>query len=140
MVLDKAVVLDWHEDWIIHSAKWSTPVPSIIMLKDYMKPKTVVRFSKNNVFLRDRYVCQYCEKRLEKPQCTLDHVMPLSQGGKTSFDNTVTSCSPCNSVKGNRTVMKPKIKPYKPDYYELVNKRKKLPFNIRHSSWLNYIT
>jgi 5-methylcytosine-specific restriction endonuclease McrA len=139
MVLDKASVLDWYDNWIIRSARWETPVPAVIMLREYMKPKHTVRFSKSNVFLRDRYSCQYCGTQMEKRHCTLDHVHPISQGGRTVFENTVTACSPCNSAKGNSTKMKPRIKPYRPDYYELVNKRKSLPFIVKHPSWQFYI-
>lgn len=139
MVLDKASVLEWHEDWIVRSARWETAVPAVIMLRDYMKPKTSVRFSKSNVFLRDRYVCQYCGDKLEKRDCTLDHVLPTSHGGKTTFENTVTACSPCNAGKGNNSKIKPKMKPYKPDYYELVNKRKTMPFSLRHETWKDYL-
>ncbi len=139
LVLDKCHVLLWHEDWIVHSANWETKVPSIIILKEYMKTKTTVRFSKGNVFLRDGYKCAYCEKSLEKKDCTLDHVLPTSHGGKTTFDNTVTACSPCNAGKGNNKKIRPKFKPYKPDFYELVNKRKRLPFHVRHKEWLEYL-
>lgn len=139
MVLEKANVLEWHEDWVVRSARWETLVPAVIMLKDYMKPKTGVRFSKSNVFLRDRFKCQYCGDKLEKRDCTLDHVLPISHGGKTTFENTVTACSPCNAGKGNNLKIKPKTKPYKPDFWELVGKRKELPFNVRHESWLGYI-
>jgi len=140
MVLDKATVLAWHEDWIVHSANWETPVPSIMILSAYMKPKTTVRFSKSNVFLRDNFTCQYCEKVLAKKECTLDHVTPSSHGGKTTFENTVCACGPCNAGKGNNKKVRPKFKPYKPDFYELVNKRKRLPFNIKHQEWLDYIS
>jgi len=139
MVLDKARVIQWHDNWVVRSVNWETLVPSIVMLKEYMKPKNVVRFSKSNVFLRDNYVCQYCSKTLQKRDCTLDHVMPVSQGGRTVFDNTVTACGPCNAAKGSDTRMKPKIKPYKPAYFELVNKRRIIPFNVRHSNWLDFI-
>ena len=139
MVLDKAHVLVWHDDWIVRSARWETPVPSVIILKEYMKAKTTVRFSKSNVFLRDLYTCLYCEAVLQKKDCTLDHVQPVSKGGKTTFENTVTACATCNANKGASTKYKPKYKPYKPDFYELVNKRKRLPFQVRHDAWLEYL-
>ena len=139
MVLDKANVLAWHDNWIVRSARWETQVPSILMLKEYMKPKTTIRFSKGNVFLRDNYTCAYCEEKLEKRQCTLDHVIPSSHGGKTTFENTVTACGPCNANKGNNKKIVPKYKPHKPDFFELVNKRKRMPFNIRHEAWRDYL-
>jgi len=139
MVLDKANVIEWYDNWIVRSVNWETFVPSIIMLREYTKPKSYVRFSKSNVFLRDNYACQYCSKHLQKKDCTLDHVKPVSQGGRTVFENTVTACGPCNAAKGNDTKMKPKIKPYKPAYFELVNKRRAIPFNVRQDSWLEYI-
>lgn len=139
MVLEKGRVLEWHDNWIVRSARWETRVPSIIMLNEYMKPKHTVRFSKSNIFLRDRYLCQYCGKKLTKQECTLDHVLPISHGGKSTFENSTTSCSPCNSGKANNYKIKPKNKPYKPDFWELVNKRKEQGFQIKHDSWLDYI-
>jgi 5-methylcytosine-specific restriction endonuclease McrA len=139
MVLDKASVLSWHENWIVRSANWETPVPSILMLREYMKPKSAIRFSKGNVFLRDNYTCAYCGDKLEKRECTLDHVLPSSMGGKTTFENTVTACGPCNANKGNNKKIVPKFKPHKPDFYELVNKRKRMPFQLRHEAWRDYI-
>ncbi len=139
MVLDKANVLAFHDNWIVRSARWETQVPSILMLREYMKPKTTIRFSKGNVFLRDNYTCAYCGDHLEKKHCTLDHVVPSSHGGKTTFENTVTACGPCNASKGNNKKIVPKYKPHKPDFYELVNKRKRMPFNIRHEAWRDYL-
>lgn len=139
MVLDKASVLEWHDNWIVHSATWSTPVPSVMMLRDYMKPKQTVRFSKQNIFLRDDWECQYCGTELSTKTATMDHVLPISHGGKTNFENIVAACPPCNANKGNNKKIVPKHKPYKPDYWELVNKRKKLPFFVRHDAWHNYL-
>jgi 5-methylcytosine-specific restriction endonuclease McrA len=140
MVLDKANVLHWHDNWIVHSANWETPVPSVIMLRDYMKPKTSVRFSRSNVHLRDDGKCQYCGTSVDRKEATLDHVQPVSKGGKTTWDNCVTACGPCNSGKADKTKgWKPKVKPYKPDYYDLVNKRKKQDFNVRYKEWLQFI-
>ena len=138
MVLDKAVVLDWYDDWIVHSATWETNVPAVIMLKEYMKQKTSVRFSKQNVFLRDGYRCAYCDDDVTKKSATLDHILPTSHGGKTTFENCVTACSPCNSKKGNNKKIVPKFKPQKPNYFHLVEKRKKMEFNIAHPSWAPY--
>jgi 5-methylcytosine-specific restriction endonuclease McrA len=139
MVLDKANVLAWHDNWIVRSARWETPVPSILMLREYMKPKTSIRFSKGNVFLRDNYTCAYCNAKLEKKHCTLDHVLPTSKGGKTTFENTVTACGPCNANKGNNKKIVPKFKPHKPEFYELVNKRKQMPFQVRMPEWRDYL-
>jgi 5-methylcytosine-specific restriction endonuclease McrA len=139
MVLDKANVLAWHENWIVRSANWETPVPSILMLREYMKPKSTIRYSKSNVFLRDNYTCAYCGDKLEKNKCTLDHVVPASHGGKTTFENTVCACGPCNANKGNNKKIVPKFKPHRPDFYELVNKRKRMPFQVRHEAWRDYI-
>jgi 5-methylcytosine-specific restriction endonuclease McrA len=139
LVLDKAQVLAWHDNWIVHSATWETAVPSVLILREYMKPKTSIRFSKSNVFLRDSFKCAYCEISLQKKECTLDHVLPTSHGGKTTFENCVTACGPCNASKGNNKKIKPKFKPHKPDFYELVNKRKKLPFQVRHEEWMEYL-
>lgn len=139
MVLDKGTVLSWHEDWIVRSARWETPVPAVLMLKEYMKPKTSVRFSKSNVFLRDLYTCQYCGDKIARRLATLDHVMPVSHGGKTTYENCVTACSKCNSSKGNDKKIKPKKQPRRPTYFELVEKRKQFPFDLRHDDWYAYI-
>jgi len=139
MVLDKADVLFWHENWIVHSATWETPVPSVIMLHDYLKPKHNIRFSRNNVYIRDSGKCQYCGTAIERKDATLDHVIPFARGGKTTWENCTTACSPCNAAKSDKQGWKPKLKPYKPDYYDLVNKRKKFPFQVRNQEWLQFI-
>ena len=139
LVSDKATVLEWHEDWIVRSEKWSTPVPAVMILKEYQKKKNTVRFSKLNVFLRDSYACQYCGEEVTNKTATLDHVLPVSHGGKTTFENCVCACSKCNASKGNNKKIVPKVKPHKPSYYELVEKRKKFPFEMRHPDWAMYL-
>lgn len=139
MVLEKATVLDWYDDWIVHSQTWETKVPSVMILRDYEKRKTSIRFSKHNVFLRDGYVCQYCGEDVSKRTATLDHVLPVSHGGKTTFENTVTACGPCNANKGNDKKIVPKHKPFKPTYFQLVDKRKKMPWDLPHPAWKNYL-
>lgn len=141
MYHDKCSVLEWYDDWMVHSPSWETRVPAVIMLKDYVRAKTQVRFSKSNVYLRDQYNCCYCGEPVTKSQATMDHVIPLSKGGKTNFENIVTSCGPCNFRKGNKMgpEWRPKYKPYRPGYYELVRKRKQLPFQVRHPSWYQWL-
>ncbi len=139
MVLDKATVLDWYDDWVVHSQNWETKVPSVMILKEYEKRKTSIRYSKHNVFLRDGYVCQYCGDDVSKKTATLDHVLPVSHGGKTTFENTVTACGPCNANKGNDKKIVPKHKPFKPTYFQLVEKRKKMAWDLPHPAWANYL-
>ena len=141
MVLEKADVLLWHENWIVHSATWETPVPSVIMLQEYMKTNNSVRFSRSNVYLRDGGQCQYCGDHIDRKDSTLDHVLPVSKGGKSVWENCTTACGPCNSHKSDSTKgWKPLRKPYKPDYYDLVAKRKKQGFQVRHEDWLQFIS
>jgi 5-methylcytosine-specific restriction endonuclease McrA len=139
LVLDKVRVMEWHDDWVVRSARWSTRVPAVIMLKEYQKPKSAMRLSKRNIFLRDGYRCQYCEVEVNEANATLDHVLPSSLGGKTAWDNCTTACKTCNYKKGATTKMKPKVRPYKPDFWELVNRRKARGFHLQHPSWANYL-
>jgi 5-methylcytosine-specific restriction endonuclease McrA len=139
IVLEKATVLDFYEDWIVHSANWETQVPAVMILREYEKRKTAIRYSKHNVFLRDGYTCQYCGEDVSKKTATLDHVLPVSHGGKTTFENTVCACATCNANKGNDKKIVPRYKPVKPTYFQLVDKRKKMQWDIPHPSWANYL-
>ena len=139
MYHDKCDVLEWYDDWTVHSPSWETRVPAVIMLKDYVRQKTRVRFSKSNVYLRDQYLSLYCSCGVNRKTATMDHVLPLSKGGKTNWENIVTACQTCNGKKADRLLMKPNYKPYKPGYWELVRKRKQLPFEMKHHSWNQWI-
>jgi len=80
-------------------------------------------------------------KLMSQPiQLPLDHVLPISRGGKTNWENIVAACGPCNGKKGSDTYMKPIREPYKPGYYELAQIRKSLPFDIKHPSWKDYLS
>lgn len=139
LVTEKATVLEWHSDWVVRSQRWSTKVPAVMILKDFHRKKHIVRFSKQNVFLRDDYTCQYCEAVVTKKTATLDHVVPTSMGGKTTWENTCCSCGACNARKGADHTVIPKNKPYKPTYYQLAEKRKRLSWELSHPSWAEYI-
>jgi 5-methylcytosine-specific restriction endonuclease McrA len=79
-------------------------VPRVILLIAYDRvPKRRVRFSRHNIFARDKNTCQYCGKRFAMSDLNLDHVVPRSQGGITSWDNVVCSCHRCNRLKGGLT-------------------------------------
>jgi 5-methylcytosine-specific restriction endonuclease McrA len=139
MYHNKCDVLEWYDDWLVRSPSWETKVPAVIMMKQYIKSKTEVRFSKSNLYLRDQYKCQYCGNDFGRTHLTMDHVIPISRGGKTEWTNIVAACNPCNSTKGNRMDWKPKYKPYRPGYWELVRKRKQMEFTIKHPSWELFI-
>jgi 5-methylcytosine-specific restriction endonuclease McrA len=140
LVQDKAAVLEWYDDWIVRSEHWSTRVPAVMMLREYQKNKNSVRFSKQNVFLRDNYHCAYCDAAVTRHTATLDHVLPVSHGGKTTWENTVTACAHCNSAKGNNKKIVPKFKPYKPSYFHLADKRRKMHWDFQHPSWGLYLS
>ena len=87
----------------IRAASMVIRAPAVIRLLKYVRiPYKAVRFSRRNVLLRDRFMCQYCGKEFAAALLTLDHVVPISQGGKTQWENVVTACKTCNTKKGNR--------------------------------------
>lgn len=113
------------EDWI-HGVNFSIQAPRIIRLLDYDRiPKNTVKFNRRNVFLRDGYRCQYCDDRFTYGQLSLDHVVPRSRGGETSWTNIVTSCLDCNVRKGGRTPREARMplvqQPVKPRRNPLLN-------------------
>lgn len=139
VTLEKVVVLKEHDDWVVRSPSKSYPVPSIVMTTEYVRWNKQVKYNRNNVFLRDNYTCQYCIKQMSRVNLTIDHVLPRSLGGGTSWDNVTTACMSCNSNKGNNKKIVPNIKPRKPTYYELIAKEQQKILSIRDLAWLNYI-
>ena len=137
--LDKVHVLEWYDDWVVSSPSWETKVPAVVLVKKYIKKNTSVRLSRFNVLLRDSFECQYCDDILTRSDATLDHVIPRSLGGKTSWTNIVASCGSCNVLKGNKISMKPRNYPYKPTYYDLIKNKELLDISVRHESWNNFI-
>ena len=135
MYLGRVHVLETYPDWIVHSERLAINVPSICVTRDYFHYKKNVKFSRYNLYMRDLFKCQYCDDVYE---LTIDHVVPRSAGGKTVWENCVTSCKSCNHAKGSRLI-KPLMKPYKPDYYSLVGKWKLMPFSVKQESWYQYL-
>lgn len=88
----------------VHSARQTVKVPSVIRLLEYRRiPHQTRALSRKNILMRDRYTCQYCHKTLPSTELTLDHVIPRSRAGETSWENLVACCHHCNNRKGNRT-------------------------------------
>ncbi len=90
-------------EWI-HTVRFQIAVPRIIRLLAYDKlPRQDVKFNRRNIYARDSNRCQYCGKRFPTNELSLDHVVPRSQGGRTSWENIVCCCVKCNVKKGGRT-------------------------------------
>lgn len=91
--------------------------PRVLVLSHYDKVRAYqIKFSRQNIYARDKYSCQYCGRKPSKKELNLDHVLPRSRGGETSWENVVTSCIRCNSAKGDRTPLeagKPLLRPAK---------------------------
>jgi 5-methylcytosine-specific restriction endonuclease McrA len=87
----------------LRSPSTNFPVPSVIRLRRYVRrpPRYHVAFNRRNVFRRDGHTCQYCGRG--SGDLTLDHVMPKSRGGRSTWENIVTACRECNSRKRDRT-------------------------------------
>lgn len=78
--------------------------PSILRLKNHVKKVFIkTSFSRGAIVKRDKWTCQYCDTRLQNSQITIDHVLPKSHGGKSTFINCVVACQACNNKKANRT-------------------------------------
>lgn len=106
--IGRAEIVEIHEDIRIGIVGGSIPFPKVIkfktldsITKSFKKNRS--RFSRTDLFARDSGTCQYCEKKLTRETATVDHVMPRSRGGLTSWENCVISCNDCNCKKGNRT-------------------------------------
>ena len=110
------VVAEYSEQISSPSVTWK--IPAVVRERRAAKVKHAIRFSRANVYLRDGYRCQYCSERFEPKLLSYDHVVPRCQGGKTVWENIVTSCYGCNDRKGSRTLaeagMKLLRKPVKP--------------------------
>ena len=103
-------------------------LPSVVSLKTYVKPARNPAFTRFNVFLRDSFECQYCGFNKD---LTFDHVIPRFRGGRTTWDNVVTACAPCNLLKGGRLAnqagMHPRQRPHRPTVNELRNNGRSFP-------------
>lgn len=137
---DDVDVLHTYDDWIVRSAYAAYEVPAVVMMRRWVKVGRTVKYSRQNVYLRDRHTCQYCHVKFHKDELTLDHYVPKTDGGKSSWNNMVTACKPCNHAKGHaREGWVPRNLPRKPSYGEMVSILQESPITIRHPSWNFYL-
>ena len=141
----KAVCLDRvnivsEYDRAVHSPSFEMRLPSVVSLKSYIKPARHPAFTRFNLFLRDRFVCQYCGANND---LTFDHLVPRSRGGQTTWENVVAACSPCNLRKGGKMPdearMWPSQLPFRPTVFQLHHNGRRFPPNYLHDSWLDYL-
>lgn len=141
----KAVFLDRVEvvstyDHVVHSPSFEMKLPSVVSLKQYVPQDRPPAFTRFNLFLRDSFTCQYCSS---PDELTFDHVIPRSRGGRTTWENIITACAPCNLRKGGRTPREAGMHPFhtarRPSMHELQDRGRRFPPGHLHASWLDYL-
>ena len=127
-------------DATVRSQRMELRIPSVVVLKDYVRPRKRVAFTRFNLFLRDEFACQYCGA---KHDLTFDHVLPRALGGVTSWENVVAACAPCNLKKGSKTLrqagMQLRRPPRRPGPQDLIEIGRRFPPNHLHESWVDYL-
>ena len=106
----RAKPINYYDD-IVQTPNDEYFVPAVIVLVGYNSvPKRRLLFCKRLVYERDNYTCQYCGEELTQAKCTVDHVVPRSKGGPSTFENCVTACFQCNTQKANKNLCDTKFK------------------------------
>ena len=124
----------------VHSPSLDMKIPSVIALRQYVRPSEFPAFTRFNLFLRDRFACQYCGSG---ELLTFDHVVPRRLGGRTTWENVATACAPCNMKKGGRTPEQAHMRlieePIRPTTWQLQDKGRAFPPNYLHDSWRDWL-
>jgi 5-methylcytosine-specific restriction endonuclease McrA len=141
LTLGKVEVLEEYNKEI-HSVSFAIKLPAVVRLLRFVKrPRTPVRFSRQNIYIRDDYRCQYCGRQFPSPELTWDHVLPRARGGKAEWENIVTCCIDCNRKKGGRVPSEASMalvrKPSRPESLPIL----KITLQFRHmpQSWRDYL-
>ncbi|MDE2791476.1 MAG: HNH endonuclease [Paracoccaceae bacterium] len=137
--LDRVHILAEY-DRTVRSPSVEIRIPSVVVLKNYVRPVRTTAFTRFNLFLRDGFVCQYCGT---SGRMTFDHVIPRSRGGRTTWDNVVAACAECNLKKGSRTMKEARMRllrlPRRPTPTELLNAGRRFPPNHLHQTWTDFL-
>jgi 5-methylcytosine-specific restriction endonuclease McrA len=140
--LDRVNIVSEYEREV-HSPSFRMRLPSVIALKNYIPITRRPALTRFNVFLRDRFICQYCVHPFPSAELTFDHIVPRSRGGRTTWDNVVTACSACNVRKGNRLPheggVHPRRVPLEPSNQQLQENGRMFPANFLHDSWRDFL-
>ena len=137
--LERVDIVAEYDD-VARSPSMEIRIPSVVVLKDFVKPQRKVAFTRFNLFLRDEFACQYCGATGD---LTFDHVVPRASGGVTSWENVVAACSKCNLSKGSKSLKRSGLSlrkpPRQPAAEQLRNMGRKFPPNWLHDSWLDFL-
>ncbi|MGB3723352.1 MAG: HNH endonuclease [Pacificimonas sp.] len=137
--LDRVAVVAEY-DRAVSSPTMRMKLPSVIALRDYVKPALHPAFTRFNLFLRDRFTCVYCGA---KDDLTFDHVIPRRYGGQTTWENVATACAPCNLAKGGRTPQEAHMEmshaPCRPTTHELQAHGRAFPHRHCHETWRDFL-
>jgi 5-methylcytosine-specific restriction endonuclease McrA len=115
LILKGVATAEEEHTFCIRSGRRSFRLPSVIRLLEYRRiPHQTRALSRKNILMRDRFTCQYCLKTMPSSELTLDHVIPRSRRGESTWENLVTCCHPCNNRKGNRTPEEAGMKLHRP--------------------------
>lgn len=102
----KDLSLALETDRAVSTATFQIVIPEVIVLTRFGRlPPREVKFNRRNIYLRDRYTCQYCGRKPDRVELTIDHVTPRSRGGKSIWENVVLACTRCNTTKGDKTIV-----------------------------------
>lgn len=141
LTLGKVEVLEEYDE-NVRSVNLMFKVPAVVrLLRAFRRHRKPVKFSRVNIYARDKYRCQYCSNKSPIADLTYDHVIPRAQGGKTTWQNIVTCCYSCNGNKGNRTPqqagMKLRRKPVQPRWVPAVTIR--ISTSSVPDAWRDYL-
>lgn len=132
------------EPEMVHTISFKIRVPRVIVLLLFDRlPKKEVKFTRHNVFERDKNMCQYCGQVFDRKDLNLDHVIPRERGGQTTWENIVCSCIPCNTRKGNKLAHQAGMhlirKPDRPKWRPFVHLTFGAAGHEPHESWKHFI-